>query len=94
VLFRSLRRVRALPGVESAAMGGGQSIPLVGSNTATFRIEGRVAAQDGEMPTAQATGVTPDFFKALGARQVAGRAFQENDEGPNRVVVIDDTMAR
>lgn len=86
-------RLRALPGVQTAAMGGGQSIPLLGFPTATFRVEGQHNQAD-VTPTAQFAGVTPDYFRAIGLRLVDGRLFQETDEGPNRVLVVDETMAR
>jgi len=88
-----LRRVGQLPGVEAAAIGDGQSIPLVGFNSIPFRVEG-ATEQASEMPTAQLTGVTPDFFRALGTRLVAGRVFRESDDGDHLVVVIDETTAR
>jgi len=73
-------------------MGGGQSIPLVGFNTITFRVEG--AADDGtSVPRAQGTSVTPDFFNVLRVRLVAGRTFVEDDDGRHPVAVIDQTMA-
>jgi predicted permease len=88
-----ISRLRTLPGVQMAAMGGGQSIPLLGFNPATFRIEGKSDQAD-QTPTAQVAGVTPDYFKALGIRLVDGRLFDETDDGQNRVIVVDETMAR
>ena len=67
--------------------------PLLGFGTASFRVEGR-EQQGSEAPTAQAAGVTPDYFKTLGIRLLDGRTFTETDDGPNRVVVVDETMAR
>jgi predicted permease len=88
-----LNRIRRLPGVESAAIGGGQSIPLVGFNTAAFSIEG-VDTPTNETATAQVTPVSPEFFRVLGAPIISGRTFLESDDGPNRSVVIDEAMAR
>ena len=88
-----LRRAGQLPGVEAVAIGDGQSIPLVGFNAIPFRIEG-ATEQASETPTAQLTGVTPDFFRALGTRLVAGRVFRENDDGDHLVVIIDEATAR
>ena len=87
-----LSRVRALPGVEFAAIGGGQSIPLLGVNRATFRVEGADTAAN-ELPSAQLTGVSPDFFRVLGTPLIAGRWFQESDEGQDRVALVDEAMA-
>ncbi len=88
-----LRRARTLPGVEVAAMGIGNSTPLTGFNTNTF-IPDSIAAAQGELPVAQITSVTPDFFKALGVRLVRGRVFTEGDDGGNRVAIVDETLVR
>jgi len=88
-----LRRVRQLPGVEAAAMGSGQSIPLVGFNRVPFRVEGATEQPD-ETPTAQLTAVSPDFFKALGTRLIAGRTFLDGDDEQHPVVVIDEATVR
>ena len=84
MIRKLLERLRALPGVRAAAMGGGQSIPLLGFNTATFRVEGKNDQAD-QAPTAQVAGVTPDYFNVLGIRLLEGRTFLKTDEGQNRV---------
>jgi putative ABC transport system permease protein len=93
MMRRLLERLRAVPGVHAVAMGTGTSIPLAGAQVANFRIEGG-EIPDNEMPSAQVAGVTPDYFKTLGVRLVGGRTFREDDDGQNRVVVIDETMAK
>jgi predicted permease len=88
-----LRRARALPGVEAAAFGNGNSTPLMGFNTAAFLPEGSALAP-GELPVAQAASVTPDFFRTLGIKLVRGRFFTESDDGNNGVAVVDEALAR
>ncbi len=88
-----LRRARALPGVEGAAIGVGNSTPLAGFNSTPFVPEGS-AASPGELPVAQVTAVTPDFFRVLGMRLLRGRVFTESDDGANLVAVVDETLAR
>ena len=89
-----LRRARLLPGVEVAAIGTGNATPLSGFNKATYVPEGSNPAA-GDLPVAQATTVTPDFFRALGIRLVAGRVFTDSDEGQkDPVVLVDETLAR
>jgi putative ABC transport system permease protein len=90
-----LRRVRELPGVQYAAIGGGNGVPLIGPhNTAGFVIEDQPEV-DAHLPRAQAPAVTADYFSALGAPLARGRFFAEGDdlEAP-RVVLIDQTLAR
>jgi predicted permease len=86
-----LRRARSLAGVEVAAMGGGNSIPLVGWNTAQLRLEDR---QTDETPIAQTVNVSPEFFRALEIPLVRGRAFTDSDDKAPGVVVVDETAAR
>src|SRR5262249_49954312 len=47
------------------------------------------------LPRAQASAVTADYFRALGAPLVRGRFFTEGDDLDSpRVVLIDETLAR
>ncbi len=89
-----LERVRALPGVRSAAAI--STLPLSGSNTdADFVIEGRPAPQPGQQPVAWVSSVSHDYFRAIGMRLVAGREFDERDnENAPRVVIISEATAR
>jgi putative ABC transport system permease protein len=86
-----LRRVRALPGVKSAALGLGQSVPLAGDwSTTSFQIEG--AKEPTATGTALLSMVTPDYFAALGIRLLRGRVFAESDEGEARVAIVSAAM--
>jgi predicted permease len=88
-----LRRMRALPGVETAAMGAGNSIPLGGWNASAFGLEEENIPQ-GESLMAQMTSISPDFMKALQLRLISGRAFAETDDQGVRVALIDEAMAK
>ena len=88
-----LRQALTLPGVEAAAVGAGASIPLTGWNTGTFSLEDTNIAR-GQPLSAKLTSVSPDFFKVLHIPLIAGRGFTEDDDGGNRVCLIDRTMAR
>jgi len=87
-----IRRMRALPRVEAAAVGAGDSIPLVGWNAAPFGLE-EANVPPGEALSAQMTSVSPDFLQVMGLRLMSGRNFTETDDGENRVALIDQTMA-
>ncbi|HXT68185.1 MAG TPA: ABC transporter permease [Vicinamibacterales bacterium] len=69
-----------LPGVESAAVGG---IPLQTSFELDFLIDGRT-----EPVTASGNVPTPHYFRALGARFLAGRDFTDQDDDRSERVVI------
>ena len=94
VLFREMqRRLRALPGVESVAVGTGQCVPLATEwSTATFTVEGATATADAA-PTAVFSSVSPDYFRTLGVRLLRGRGFVETDDGENRVVLVNQAAA-
>lgn len=87
-----LRRVRTIPGVEAAALGAGDSIPLVGWNPGRFGLEDANVPPD-ESLTAQMTSVSPDFLKVMGMHLIAGRDFTEGDDGGYLVAMIDQKMA-
>ncbi len=90
-----LRRMTTLPGVQYAAVGGGNGVPLIGPhNTSTFTVEDQTNA-DNNLPRAQNSAVSPDYFRVLGTPLVRGRFFAESDdlEAP-RVAVIDEALAR
>jgi len=89
-----LERVRTLPGVQSAAVV--SSLPLAGSDgDAGFLIEGRPAPRPDQQPVAWVSSVSPDYFRTMGMRLVAGREFNELDnENSPRVVIISEATAR
>ncbi len=88
-----LRRIRQLPGVEYAAIGNGSTTPLSGFNAGRFRPEGFTGGPSEEL-SAEATSVTPDFFRVLGTPLVRGRMLLETDEKGPAVVLVDEAMAR
>jgi len=90
-----LRRTSALPGVQYAAVGGGNGVPLIGPhNSATFTIEDR-PDEVTNSSLVQVSGVSPDYFRALGTPLVRGRFFAERDDDQApRVALIDEAMAR
>ncbi len=88
-----LRRVNALPGVEQAAIGGGNTPFSSQRVPQTFTIEGHAAAAD-ETLTAEIGSLTPDFSRALGTTLLRGRSFTEADnETGAPVALIDQTAA-
>jgi len=95
VLIREvLRRARMLPGVDSVAIAGGNSVPLVGWNSATFQAEG-YAETASSLPVAETATVSPDFFRVLGAPLHRGRFLGEADDKPDHPsALVDESLVR
>jgi putative ABC transport system permease protein len=91
---RLLERVRALPGVESAATGTGILQPLV-TNSGIFSIEGTPLPPPEERIEYPVELVWPGYFDVVGMTITRGRAFTDADGSQSpRVVVINETLAR
>jgi putative ABC transport system permease protein len=89
-----LRRVRQLPGVESAAFT--IVLPMSGSNTdSSFAIEGRSTGGKEPTPDEELRIITPDYFRVLKTPLMHGRFFAESDnaDAPG-VVIINDALAK
>ena len=85
-----LARLKAMPGVERAALS--QATPLgSGPSGGPIGIEGRPR---GERPDGMADVVSADFFATYRMRIIAGRGFTEADRSPApRVAVISKALA-
>jgi putative ABC transport system permease protein len=90
-----LRRVSSLPGVQYAAMGGGNGVPLIGPhNSGAFTIENR-AEEPSNLPLAQISSVSADYFRVLGTPLIRGRFFADSDDTTAPpAALIDEAMAR
>jgi predicted permease len=86
-----LDRVRAIPGVDSAA--DAMIVPMSGSGwNDSVEILGADPIKKGIPMFNQ---VTPDFFKTLGATMVAGRDFNDHDTPTApKVAIVNETFAR
>jgi putative ABC transport system permease protein len=87
-----LERVRAIPGVESAATAITMPPDRI-AFTDGFEIQGRTGKDGG--PLVPVPWVSRDYFKALGIPVLRGRVFDQRDtiDSPG-VMVISETMAR
>jgi putative ABC transport system permease protein len=91
---RLLERVRALPGVTSAATTTGVLQPVV-ANSAVFEVEGRPLPPPEERVEYPYEIVSPGFFETLRVTLVAGRPFTDADHADApRAVVINESLAR
>jgi putative ABC transport system permease protein len=98
-----LRRNRALPKVEEAALGDTASIPLdeslrdlklISEGQFLFTVEGRDMQGD-EPAVTERSSVTPEYFHLLKIPLLRGRLFDDsdNDKAP-QVAVINEAFAR
>ena len=89
-----VERIRALPGVEAAALG--LNIPFDDNEwDSSFHLTGTPAYPPGERPAAEINVVTPDYFRLMGMPLLHGRAFTADDRaGRPRSVIIDETLAQ
>jgi predicted permease len=91
---QALERVRALPGVEAAALADWLPLTLTESSTVVY-VEGKTPPNFANLPSTIYTRVGPDYFRAMGISLLAGREFtpQEREEA-SRVVIVNETFAR
>jgi putative ABC transport system permease protein len=89
-----VERIRALPGVEAAALA--LNIPFDDNEwDSSFHLTGTPAYPPGERPAAEINVVTPDYFRLMGMPLLHGRAFTADDRaGRPRSVIIDETLAQ
>lgn len=89
-----VRRLGAMPGVESAAAV--NYLPLGGSNSSdTFLVEGLPEPPPGQEFVGRYRVCTPDYFRTMGIPVLKGRSFTEQDRsGATPVVIVNETLAR
>jgi uncharacterized membrane protein YgcG len=84
--------IAALPGVE--AVGGISQLPLTGSGPLSPYAYDRQTADHWESATADGRNVTPNYFRAMGTRLLAGRFFDDHDTPDRpRVIIVDELLA-
>jgi predicted permease len=84
-----LERIKALPGVDSAAQV--SNVPLSpGHQQASFRLPHQPEDLDVDV-----NNVSPEYFSLLGIPIVRGRTFEDAElQGPSRVVIVSEATAR
>jgi putative ABC transport system permease protein len=89
-----VQRVKASPGVESAALV--NYLPLGGSNSSDYYlVEGEVAPPPGRENEARYRVATPDYFQTMRIPIIRGRGFTEQDKASAPLVmIVNETMAR
>jgi putative ABC transport system permease protein len=88
-----LDRVRAIPGVESAAIS--KIVPLSGDGEAHDILPGVSGTPEGKISSTAFNRVSPGFFATLRTPLIAGRDFDEHDvAGAPLVAIVNETFAR
>jgi len=88
-----LNRVKALPGVESAAFARMTPLSYGSFSSSPIALDGYRPPPE-EQPTVQYNEVGPDYFKTMGIPLVSGREFtRADDEKAALVAVVNETMA-
>ncbi|PYP66222.1 MAG: hypothetical protein DMD26_08545 [Gemmatimonadetes bacterium] len=87
-------RAGALPNVTAA--GAVSGLPLAGDpESSGFAIEGRPPSAPGQGPGAEYFVIAGDYFRAMGIRLVAGRAFAPSDRAETpRVIIVSRELER
>jgi predicted permease len=89
-----LRRVRAIPGIESASYIRRLPLGYTGDSSRSMTIDGYVPKPNEEV-VINITWVGPDYFHTMHAPLLSGRDFQESDEAAaQRYIIINEAMAR
>ena len=88
-----LDRIRSLPGVEAAGGATGLS-PVTAQRGTTFEVAGQPDVPVDER-SAYFIATSPDYFRALGTRTLAGREFAPRDAvDAVPVAIVSETLAR
>lgn len=91
---QAIERVRAIPGVESAALV--RAVPFSGNGgTVGYAVEGAAPVDPGSLPQARLHFITPDFFKTLRIPLLQGRDFNDRDDRHSPLAaIVNETFAR
>jgi predicted permease len=92
--FERLRdRLISLPGVSAVATTNALPLENIRANTQRFAVPGSPLMRPDILPVAQRHLITPDYFRALGIRLLAGRTYTAADLR-NDSIIINENMAR
>jgi predicted permease len=88
-----LKRVRAIPGVDAAALA--TIVPLGGSGINHDILWGETGEPQGDAPTAAFNIVSPGYFETLQTRILSGRDFDDHDTAPSpNVAIVNEAFAK
>ena len=88
-----LQRVRAVPGVESAALA--TIVPLSGNGIGHDILWGETEEPEGDAPVAAFNIVSPGYFETLQTKILAGRDFDDHDTAAaQNVAIVNEEFAK
>ena len=88
-----LQRVRALPGVEAAALA--SIVPLSGDGIGHDILWGETGEPQGDAPVADFNIVSPGYFETLQTKILSGRDFAEHDTAAApKVAIVNEEFAK
>jgi len=89
-----VQRIKAYPGVESAAVV--NYLPLGGANSSdSYLVEGEPEPQPGQENDGRYRVASPDYFRTMEISVIRGRGFTEQDKADTQpVVIVNETLAR
>ena len=90
----AITRIKALPGVKSAAFTG--SLPIEGQEWGSvFVVENQPVPERSQIPAAAFNPSSPEYFQTMDIRLIEGRLFTDADRDKTpTVAIINETMAR
>ena len=84
-------QIRAIPGVTH--VGFTTQLPLTGSGSLLPFAYNEATARNWESETSDGRFVSPDYFRALGTRLLAGRFFDDRDLPQHNRIIVDEMLA-
>jgi putative ABC transport system permease protein len=95
---RALERIRAMPGVEQAALAGQIPFARAGAGAGDcwgFHARERMKPNPVDDPCVERFPITPDYFRVLGIPLLAGRGFTDADTATSpRVILVSASTAK
>jgi len=89
-----LERVRALPGVQSAAIAGTRPLGLA-FTIGNLQIQGKPHSEARVRSTTEFGIVTPGYFRTMGVPLISGRTFTDSDNQKSiSVAIVNDAMGQ
>lgn len=92
---RLLDKVRAMPGIQVAAMSSGLPLAPTDSISDGIYIEGRPEPRPGDVPSANIYAITSGYLEAMHTRLMAGRDLDQRDkQDAPLVALVNETFVR
>jgi predicted permease len=92
---RLLDKLRAMPGIQVAAMSSGLPLAPTDSISDIIYLEGQPEPRPGDVPSANIYAITPGYLEAMHTRLIAGRDFDQRDkQDSSPVALVNETFVR